>query len=1425
MNKVLLVGFLLAIATQSLGQGIVVQNSNPTSSIANRGSYIADSIFRIGTRDTVKPSWWNPAWSFNGALQIGLDGKPYYYYGGYWRNVGSGASVTSITQGYGMALSPSPIVSTGSVSVDTTAISTKANVNSLLSAKVPYVGATTNVNLGEFQATVGQVTLDQTPTQAAGVGVLRWNDSDGTADLGLKGGNVSLQIGQEEVVRVVNKTGANLLESQYHAVYVSGAQGQRLKVGNAIALADSSSAATIGLVTENITLNQEGFITTNGLVRNINTTGSLQGETWNDGDLLFLSGTTAGQITNVKPIAPTHTVIIGYVVYAHAVNGKIFVKVDNGYELDELHNVRIVSAANNQGLFYDSVAKLWENKSISTVLGYTPANNATVVKYADTAAMLAPYATDAQVALKLNIADTANMRIRPIAGSNMTISGTYPNVTFASTTIPTDSTIFATNYRVDTAKANLRTSINTKLNSADTASLSTRIDARVRYSDTSTILGGYLRKVDTSSLSNRINLKLNSADTASLSNRINLKLNSADTLSLSNRINLKLNSADTASLSTRIDARVKYSDTSTMLGGYLRKVDTASLSNRINAKGSGTITSIATTNGTGITGGTITTTGTLAIDTTLISTRLWRQKGIDSVNAQLALKANIASPTFTGTVTIPTGANITTPNILSLTSGTTNDSLVVADATSGTLRRISSSRVGLSGLTTNYVPKATSATAIGNSQIFDNGTSVGIGTITPNASAELDIVSTTQGLGLPSMTTTQQNAIATPRTGLEIYNSTLTTPQFYNGSVWTGAWYKRGNAGTDAANDFIGTTDGVDVMFRRGNVRAGWLNGPLANTSFGVSSMPITATSGNSTAFGHTALSALTSGNRNNAFGRSALAACSTGMENTAIGDGTLGALTTGAYNVGMGTRTLESSNANYNTAIGYRAMLSNTTGGNNCAFGAQAGYSISTGTSNSAFGYGALLSSTTGTGNSAFGSDALSRTTGIQNTGIGNGAAFYSTTGNNNASVGNNASFNLTTGANNTTLGTFAGYYLYASSNNVYLGYGAGNNFQHNAGDKNLLVGYNALPAVYTGSNQLNLGNVLWGVGCSGTGQTPAGSLSVGATAPNASAIFDIVSTTQGLGLPSMTTTQQNAIATPRAGLSVYNSTLNLPTFYNGTAWSPYFSGWGLTGNAGTSDATNFIGTTDGVDVIFRRNNVVSGRLNDAKQVTSFGVGALPTTSTGDGNTAFGWKALNVSTSGGANTALGFWSLRLCTTGFSNSAVGQLSLGSLTTGFSNCAFGEGSGQGVTSGTSNTFYGNGSGNAMTTGADNIGIGVNAMSTSTAGGRNLVISASGAVPSTTGSNQLNIGNVLWGVNCSGTGTTAAGRLGIGTTAPNASAILDLTSTTQGLLLPRMTTTEINAIGSPAAGLTVYNTTLALICFYNGTAWQKVTATAM
>jgi hypothetical protein len=179
---------------------------------------------------------------------------------------------------------------------------------------------------------VGSIDFDTTPANAGAVARMQWNNTDGTLDLGLKGGGVTLQIGQEMVSRVVNKTGTNLTEAGYAVVRVDDAQGQRLAVNFA-------QASTLGVVTENIANNQEGFITLVGQVREINTTGALQGQTWNDGDELWLSPTTPGGLTTVRPLAPYFKVSVGYVEYSHANHGKIFVRVGEAIGFDDLHNM------------------------------------------------------------------------------------------------------------------------------------------------------------------------------------------------------------------------------------------------------------------------------------------------------------------------------------------------------------------------------------------------------------------------------------------------------------------------------------------------------------------------------------------------------------------------------------------------------------------------------------------------------------------------------------------------------------------------------------------------------------------------------------------------------------------------------------------------------------------------------------------------------------------------------------------------------------------------------------------------------------------------------------------------------------------------------------------------------------------------------
>jgi hypothetical protein len=168
------------------------------------------------------------------------------------------------------------------------------------------------------------------------------------------------------VLPVRNITGATLTKGT--AVYISGATGQISTVSKAIATGDATSAQTLGLITANLANNANGNVTLIGTITNMDTSA------YTDGQQLYLSPTTAGTLTATKPYAPQHLVYMAVVEHAHPTQGKLFVKVQNGYEMDELHDVSAQSPANNDGLFYNTTTSLWEKKSIVTALGYTPYN-------------------------------------------------------------------------------------------------------------------------------------------------------------------------------------------------------------------------------------------------------------------------------------------------------------------------------------------------------------------------------------------------------------------------------------------------------------------------------------------------------------------------------------------------------------------------------------------------------------------------------------------------------------------------------------------------------------------------------------------------------------------------------------------------------------------------------------------------------------------------------------------------------------------------------------------------------------------------------------------------------------------------------------------------------------------------------------------
>jgi hypothetical protein len=155
-------------------------------------------------------------------------------------------------------------------------------------------------------------------------------------------------------------------------VYAFGAAGNRMSVKLANNVGDATSAQTVGLVfSSSIAPNQRGFVITQGVISGLNTAA------YSPGNQLYL-GATPGSLTATKPYAPNHLVYVGIVERANAGNGQIYVKPQNGYELDEIHNVDLVSTApvNNDVLVFDTstTPDLWKPKSISTILGYTPAN-------------------------------------------------------------------------------------------------------------------------------------------------------------------------------------------------------------------------------------------------------------------------------------------------------------------------------------------------------------------------------------------------------------------------------------------------------------------------------------------------------------------------------------------------------------------------------------------------------------------------------------------------------------------------------------------------------------------------------------------------------------------------------------------------------------------------------------------------------------------------------------------------------------------------------------------------------------------------------------------------------------------------------------------------------------------------------------------
>lgn len=162
--------------------------------------------------------------------------------------------------------------------------------------------------------------------------------------------------------KVKHEVKAGVAVNKGQAVYVTSADGTNMIVGLASNTTDVTSSKTMGLMESTLAINGKGDVITEGLLAGLDTSAAIAGDpVWlgTGGNLLY-------GLAN-KPHAPNHMVFIGIVTRSNNNNGEIFVKVQNGFELEELHNVLINGIANNNLIAYETSSGLWKNKTTSAL--------------------------------------------------------------------------------------------------------------------------------------------------------------------------------------------------------------------------------------------------------------------------------------------------------------------------------------------------------------------------------------------------------------------------------------------------------------------------------------------------------------------------------------------------------------------------------------------------------------------------------------------------------------------------------------------------------------------------------------------------------------------------------------------------------------------------------------------------------------------------------------------------------------------------------------------------------------------------------------------------------------------------------------------------------------------------------------------------
>ncbi len=245
------------------------------------------------------------------------------------------------------------------------------------------------------------IQFDTGATVTNAAGRMYWDATQQTMTVGLNA-NIAADIGQTLYAYVTNDEAVTITKGQ--PVYMYAASGDRVSVKLAYNTSDATSAKTLGICAENIAAGQAGMVLCQGVQDGLNLSA------YNPGDTLYL-GATAGTLTSTKPYAPNHLVYVGVVERANMGNGRLYVRIQNGYELDEIHNVSAQNPTNGQTIIYNQTTSLWEKANLTAGTGISISNGAG----------------------SITVTNNAPDQTVSLTGAGTTsISGTYPSFTITS---------------------------------------------------------------------------------------------------------------------------------------------------------------------------------------------------------------------------------------------------------------------------------------------------------------------------------------------------------------------------------------------------------------------------------------------------------------------------------------------------------------------------------------------------------------------------------------------------------------------------------------------------------------------------------------------------------------------------------------------------------------------------------------------------------------------------------------------------------------------------------------------------------------------------------------------------------------------------------------------------------------------------------